>query len=82
MLPSVKSGKSWILRTGRTCQMISSITFVCVFVDEDTAVARGWVARLGYGAGERQAKHQDQVSGFPLRFTFSSTLLDWRKKRF
>lgn len=61
--------------------MISSVLSVCVCIDANTALACGWGASGGHGAGERQGKHQEQGSGFPLRFTFSSTLLHWRKKK-
>lgn len=51
--------------------ILSNMFFVCVLVDEETEVARGSIALLGYDARERQDRHENTV-----KFTFA-VLLDW-----
>lgn len=54
--------------------ILSNMVYVCVCVNEETEVARGLIALLGYDARERQEKHENTVT-----FTFTLFFLTGKK---
>lgn len=60
--------------------ILSNMVYVCVCVNEETEVARGLIALLGYDARERQEKHENTVT-FTFTLFFLTGKRDFERKK-